>query len=98
MAATVRIAKVIHGVAGRVRVAKVSFFATPGGPNARVRVTQVGFFVAGGPAATVRIHEVVFFKRDALDGSPLLVEFNGDSWQPVQGEYVVFDGADWQTA
>ncbi len=98
MAATVRITKVTHGVSGRVRISKVSFFSTPGGPNSRVRVAQVGFFVAGGVPAKVRIYEAAFYVRDALDGTPLLVQFNGESWQPVAGQLVMFDGADWQPA
>lgn len=97
MAATVRIAKVAHALGGRVRISKVSFFSTPGGPNARVRISKVGFFVAGGPAAKVRVAGVQFYVRDALNGTPLMVQFNGESWQPVAGELVVFDGTTWQT-
>lgn len=98
MAATVRIAKVAHALAGRVRISKVSFFSTPGGPNARVRISRVGFFVAGGPAAKVRVASVQFYVRDALTGVPLIVEFNGESWQTKEGQLVMFVGGDWQPA
>lgn len=98
MAATVRIAKVAHTIAGRVRIAKVSFFANPNGPNARVRIASVGFFAAGGPAAKVRIASVQFYVRDTLTGVPLLSQFNGESWQTIPGQLVMFDGSDWEPA
>lgn len=98
MAATVRLATVSHSLAGRVRVSKVSFFSTPDGPNARVRVSKVGFFVAGGTAAKVEIASVGFYVRDALTGQSLLVEFNGESWQTIDGQLVMFDGSDWPPA
>ena len=95
MAATVELVKVAFSPSTKVEISKVTFFGTPGGPNARVQMTRVSFLTPTSAPAKVELTEVGFFVRDLLDGTSFLVEFNGVSWQPIEGTLVMFDGADW---
>lgn len=98
MAATVRItaAQVNAGTRVRLTAARV-FGGTPGGPNARVRLTAAG--VVAPPASTCQVRLVAAgaFTRDAPTGLQL-VTFDGVSWLNIPGQLVMFDGSNWNPA